>query len=56
MTGTQKALILEILKAEAMEARRAYSLSEVVSSDAADRFDVTQRLVKAFKAIDINKL
>jgi len=56
MTATQKQSILAILKAEAMVARRAYSLSEVVSSDEADRFEEMQNLVKAFKAIDINKL
>jgi len=56
MTATQKQSILAILKAEAMVARKAYSLSEVVSSDEADRFEEMQNLVKAFKAIDVNSL
>ena len=56
MTSTQKQAILEILKAEELTAMSNFSLTTTAISDAQDKYREMRELVKAFKAIDINRL
>mgnify|MGYP003626220710 FL=1 len=56
MTSTQKQAILEILKAEELTAMSNFSLTTTASSDAGKKYQEMRELVKAFKAIDTNRL
>jgi len=56
MTSTQKQAILEILKAEQLYAMSNFSSTTRASSDAAKKYQEMSELVKAFKAIDTNRL
>ena len=56
MTSTQKQAILEILKAEELTSMSNFSLTTTASSDAGKKYQEMRDLVKAFKAIDTNRL